>query len=190
MKRLLVGGMCLAGVLAFSMVALAQSGQPPTSPAQPPTAQQPEQSPAQQEAKAPEQQVTIIGCVQKEADYRQAKNLGRGGAAGTGVGAGNEFVLINAAIQMAATTEPAPTGTAGAPAGTDEFELTGSNEMQVEPFVGKRVEITGKLKPAETRPSGATGGATEAMPGSRDLKLREVDVVSVKETAGTCPAGR
>ncbi len=189
MKRLFGGGTCLAAVLAFGMVALAQSGPPPTQPpAQPPTTQQPA---TQQEMKAPEQPVTIIGCVQKEADYRRARNLGKGGAAGTGAGVGNEFVLINAAISPAAAAEPeTPTGTTGAPAGTDEFELTGSNEAQVEPFVGKRVEITGKLKAAETKPTGTTGGATEAMPGSRDLKLREVEVMSVKETAGACPAVR
>lgn len=185
MKGIFAGGTCLSGVLALSMVALAQS--PPTQPPQqPPTAQAP--APAAQEMKAPEQEVTITGCVYKEADYRRAKNLGKGGAAGTGVGAGDEFVLINALTATAAATAPAPTGTSGVAAGTEEYEMTGKNEEQLASFIGKRVEITGKLKAAETKASGTTGGATEAIPGSRDLKLREVDVLSVKEAAGTCPA--
>jgi len=48
--------------------------------------------------------------------------------------------------------------------------------------------ITGKPKAAETKATRTTGGATEAVPGSRDLKLREVEIMSVKEAAGTCPA--
>lgn len=196
MKRLIAGGTCLAGVLAFSMVALAQNPPPTQPPAQPPTTQTPDQPPAQrpapaaQETKAPEQQVTIIGCVQKEADYRSARNLGKGGAVGTGVGAGDEFVLINASSKPMGATEPAPTGTTGAVAGTEEFELTGKNEEQLGSFVGKRVEITAKLKAAETKGTGTTGGVTEAVPGSRDLKLREAEIISVKEATGTCPAVR
>ena len=184
MKRLFAGATCLAGALTLSMVALAQSTQPQTqSPAQGPT------PPAAQDVKAPEQQVTIVGCVQKEDDYRRARNLGKGGAVGTGVGSSNEFVLINASIAPPAA---APAGTTGTPepAGTDAFELTGRNESQAQTFVGKRVEITGKLKAAETAAAGTTGGTTEAVPGSRDLKLRELEVMSVKETTGTCPAMR
>jgi hypothetical protein len=145
--------------------------------------------------KSSAQQVTIVGCVQKEADYRRAKNLGGGGAVGTGVGAGNEFVLVSASTAPAQATD-APVGTAGTAEGTDAFELTGSNETKAEPFVGKRVEIIGTLKAAETGPAGATGGATAGRPpagvdvASADLKLREVDVVSVKETTGTCPPVR
>ena len=192
MKRLFVSSSCLAAVLAFGVTTMAQSSAPPAQPpAQPPTAQPPA---APQEMKTAAQQVTLIGCVQKEADYRRAKDGTRGGVAGTGAGVGNEFVLINASV----STAPAPAGTSGtpgaakaeAPAGTEAFELTGSAETQAEAFVGKRVEITGKLKAAETSATGTTGGRTEAVPGSRDLKLREVEVISVKETAGTCPAAR
>ena len=182
MKRLFAGATCFAGALTLSLVALAQSAQPPTQP--------PAQVPAAaQDVKAPEQQVTIVGCVQKEDDYRRARNLGKGGAVGTGVGSSNEFVLIDASI---APPADAPAGTTGTPVpgGANAFELTGSNERQAQTFVGKRVEITGKLKAAETKATGTTGGTTEAVPGSRDLKLRELEVMSVKETTGTCPAMR
>ena len=95
----------------------------------------------------------------------------------------------------------APTGAAAAnPIGTSgsaaaAYELTGSNEGQVAAFVGKRVEITGTLKPAEVSASGQpTGGATAGQPpsgvdvASKDLKLRELEVTSVREATGTCPA--
>lgn len=130
--------------------------------------------------------------MQNEADYRRARNLGKGGAVGTGAGVRDEFVLINASsspIPMG-RTEPAQTGTTGAAAGTEEFELTGKDEEQLGSFVGKRVVITAKLKAAGTNPTGTTGGPTEAVPGSRDLKLREAEIISVREAAGTCPAMR
>jgi hypothetical protein len=50
------------------------------------------------------------------------------------------------------------------------------------------------LKPAEVGAGGATGGATAGAPPrgvdvtSKDLKLRELEVTSVKaSTSGTCP---
>jgi hypothetical protein len=188
MKRAFTGGICLPVVLALSAVVLAQSSQPPAQPPAQPAAQA--AGPAAQDVKAPAQQVTIVGCVHKEADYRSVRNLGKGGVVGTGVGAGNEFVLINASTSPIPSTEPAPTGTTGVPAGTDEFEVTGKNEEQLGAFVGKRVAVTGTIKAAETKATGATGGITEAVPGSRDLKLRELEIVSVRESAGTCPALR
>jgi hypothetical protein len=190
MKRVFTGGTCAAVALAWSVVVSAQAGQPAS---QPPT---PSPAAASQEQKAAAQQVTIVGCVQKEADYRRAQNMRGGGVAGTGVGAANEFVLINAATSTPAGATDAPVGTSGTTAGTDAFELTGSGETKAEPFVGKRVEITGTLKAAETGPAGATGGPTAAKPpagvdvASADLKLRELEVVSVRETTGTCPAAR
>ena len=183
MKRLFAGGTCVAVAFAWSVMASAQAGQPPAP------------SAAADSQKAPAQQVTIIGCVQKEADYRKAKDMGRGGAVGTGVGAGNEFVLINAATAPAGSTGTA-FGTSGTASGTEAYELTGTNEGKAEPFVGKRVEIVGTLKSAETGPSGATGGATAGKPpagvdvASADLKLRELEIVSVRESTGTCPTIR
>ena|SRR5436190_5482242 len=144
----------------------------------------------------PPQQVTVTGCVQKESDYRRAQDAGRGGVAGTGIGAGNEFVLTDV-TPSPATPEPrpgelpSPIGTAGAK--LPAYELTGPNEEQVAPHVGRRVEISGKLKAAETVAGQPTGGATAGPPPagvdviSKDLKLRELEVTSVREASGTCP---
>ena len=149
------------------------------------------QEPKTTAAAAQEQQVTVVGCVVRESDYRKARDAGKGGVAGTGVGAGNEFVLTNASMAGASGS---PVGTAGTGAGA-AYELTGSNENQAEQFVGKRVEISGKLKAAETGAAGPTGGPTAGKPPSgvdvtsKDLKLRELEVTTVRaSTTGTCPA--
>ena len=166
----------------------AQAPQPPPQPPPQGAPQTPPQTPPG--AAAPttqaEQQITIVGCVQKESDYRQAQNKGRGGPAGTGVSTGDEFVLTNASMAtQGLKSEAAPADSA--------FELTGANEEKVKDFVGKRVQITGKLKAAEVGAAGRpTGGATAGTPpsgvdvASKDLKLRELEVVSVAAATGTC----
>ena len=143
--------------------------------AQSPTPQAPTPAPVVQERTASQPQTTFTGCVQRESDYRRAQDAGRGGVAGTGVGAGNEFVLMSA------------TGMA--------YELTGSNESQAEKYIGRRVEVSGKVKPAEVATSGRpTGGPTAGRPpegvdvGGKDLQLVELEVMSVREVPGTCPA--
>jgi hypothetical protein len=142
-------------------------------------------------AVAQPEQVTVVGCVVRESDYRKSRDAGKGGVAGTGVGAGNEFVLTNAS--MAAGASGATVGTAGR-AATAAYELTGSNEGQAEKFIGQRVEIAGKLKAAEVGAAGPTGGPTAGTPpsgvdvASTDLKLRELEVATVKATTGTCTA--
>lgn len=123
-------------------------------------------------------EVTVAGCVQKEADYRKEHDKGRGGVAGTGVGAGDEYVLTN--VKSASDASAA-------------YELTGANEKLVAGHLGHRVEITGILKSAAVSPSGApTGGATAGKPPkgvdvvSKDLRLRELEVSSVKMVSASC----
>jgi hypothetical protein len=183
MKSLHFCGVCATSVLAFNMAAFAQ--------ATPQQAATTNLSGAQQTTA--DQQVTVTGCIQREADYRRARDAGRGGVAGTGVGAGNEFVLINSSMSGAAGT---PTGTAGSSSTSMvAYELTGANEGQATQHVGRRVEISGKLKAAEVAPSGRpTGGATAGKPpegidiAGQDLKLRELEVTSIRQVTGTCPA--
>ena len=186
MKKVFSGSVFMASVAALGMAAFAQ-----TTPQQSPASQSQTAAPASRPAAAG-QQVTIVGCVQREADYRKAHDDGKGGVAGTGVGAGNEFVLINAAVSTGGSGA-APTGTAGSTGGT-AYELTGSGEGQAAKFVNKRVEVMGMFKAAETAGGAPTGGPTAGAPPSgvdvvsKDLKLREFEVSSVKEATGNCPA--
>lgn len=175
-------GIFSAGVMALSIAAFAQG-----------VAQQPTPSQTQPGAKSSsEQQVTITGCVQREADYRKAHQAGRGGVAGSGVGVGNEFVLSDASLSK---SESEATGTSGSSTAAKAYELTGPNEGEVGQYVGRRVEIQGALKAAKTDTAGRpTGGATAGAPPSgvdvmsKDLKLRELEVSSVREVSGTCPS--
>jgi hypothetical protein len=84
--------------------------------------------------------------------------------------------------------------TTPAPGPGSAYELSGANEGKVAAFIGKRVEITGMLKPAATAGGRATGGDTAGKPPrgvdvlSKDLQLRELEVTAVKaSTTGSCP---
>jgi hypothetical protein len=182
MKRLFAAGI----FVAFGAAVFAQTtAQTPAQP-QPQTTEPTAQSAPQAHQTASGTPITISGCVQSETDYRRARNLGRGGVVGTGVGAANEFMLISASTAKSETS-----GTSGGTLG-DAYELTGKNEKHVAPYVGKHVEIVGVLKAAAVGTSGPTGGATAGQPPtgvdtvSPDLRLRELEVTSVRETQGTC----
>jgi hypothetical protein len=164
----------------------AQAANPAAQERTPPAAQQPA---------APSQQITVTGCIQREADFRKARDAGRGGALQTGVGVGNEFILADASMAPSAASArgagapPVPAATTG---GSAAYELTGRDESKAEQFVGKRVEIAGTLKAAETAGGKPTGGPTAGRPpegvdvAGRDLQLRELEISSIKEVAGTC----
>jgi hypothetical protein len=184
----------VAFVAAAGMVAFGQATQQNPTTTQQPTTERPatrdaQPTPRTQGTTAAGQQVTISGCIVREADFRRTQDAGRGGVAGTGVGQGNEFVLANAMMGTGAAAGGA-VGTAGAGAAgasataggtTMAFELTGSGEGQAAEHVGRRVEVTGMLKAA------TGGGPTANAPLSNDLELRELDVTSVRASAsGTC----
>lgn len=178
-----------AAALGLSMAAFAQT--PAQQPAQPQPRTQ-TATPASQKAESAPQTVKMVGCIQGEADYRKAGNLGRGGTAGTGVGVGNELILIDATITSAGAPPPAgaATGTTGAAA--RDYKLTGANEGKAVQFRGKHVEIIGTIKPAPASSSSArrtTDGAPQIdVFAGEDLRLPELEVTSVRATAGTCPA--
>jgi hypothetical protein len=175
---------------------------PATPPLQtPPATQTPSTPPTPSttpstDAKGAVAQVTVSGCVVREADYRRSAGLGRGGAASSGIGLGNEFILANAmpaasTVGSATATSGAgassAVGTSGTGAGT-AYELTGRNEGQAETFIGKRVEITGTMKATDRSATGTPGGPTATVLGSQDLKLQELEVSSIREATGTCTA--
>jgi hypothetical protein len=122
-------------------------------------------------------QITLVGCVQREADYRKEHQSGRGGPVSTGVGLKNEYVLVSAATAGTTTAMPTCTGS-----GTGEaYELTGSREGELESYVGRAVEITGTMKNAKLDVSGKPTGGFDPL--GQDLELREVNIASFREAA-------
>ncbi len=169
--------------------------QPDATPSQPST--QPRTT-AQRDAQSGTP-ITLIGCVQREADYRKATDAGRGGPVATGVGLGNEYVLVNA---MTATGSAGSQGAdCAAASGGSAYELSGSKEGELAQFVGRRVELVGMMKNSDTAVgTSGSGGAAVGTAGSgsatsggfdplgQDLRLPEVDVTSIREAAATPPA--
>lgn len=142
-----------------------------------------------------EMPITLVGCLQRESDYRRQNDAGRGGVIGTGLGLGNEYVLINASrAGSAGTAVDCSTATANI---GEAYELTGDREKDLEPFVGRRVEIAGMLKEADIDDDDAVGtsGTAAARPEGgfdplgQDLRLFEVNVMSFREATAPQPIG-
>ena len=144
-------------------------------------------SPTEQPDETP---ITLVGCLQRESDYRRQHDLGRGGAVATGLGLGNEYVLINAS-RAGSSNAAIDCATA---ATNEAYELTGDQEHNLEPFVGRVVQITGMLKEADTEPAPVgTSGTTASKPTGgfdplgQDLRLQEVNVTSFNEVTASAP---
>jgi hypothetical protein len=108
------------------------------------TAAQEKKDPARDKGRGGEDIVTVLGCVQKESDYRAQKNDGRGGAANTGLGVANEFMLRGAKTVNAETLKPIDTGGSN----IDSYSLTGRLEGDVQPAVGQQIAVTGYVEKA------------------------------------------
>jgi hypothetical protein len=126
--------------------------------------------------------VTVIGCVQRESDYRSAHDAGSGGPLGFGFGRGNEYVLVNA-VQTRIGQQPSPEAMpdcSGDAAAGAAYELEGAGEGELEALVGRRVEVSGTIEAAEVDP--ATGRPTGGVdPLNDDLQLFELEVASFRE---------
>jgi hypothetical protein len=88
-------------------------------------------------------EVAMVGCLQREADYRAAAGRSAGGVLGTGIGTGNEYVLAKARPIAASATEPSKAVAAR------DFSLTGSLEKDLAREVGRLVQVVGTLKEEE-----------------------------------------
>lgn len=161
MKSRTAAHLCVAGLLAWGVGASAQA------------------TTGSQNSASAAGDIKVTGCVVSESDYRKAHDEGKGGVVGTGVGAGNEFVLMDASTDTERpSASPTTTGTSGTATGT-AYELTGTGEGQLSRYVGHRVELTGKFKDGSGGPGVNLGG--------KDMKLRSFDVMSSRELPGTCP---
>lgn len=161
-----------AAAVLFSTIASAQS-----------SAQTPTQA-AGQSIDDDDTPIALIGCVQREADYRRTHDLGRGGVGATGLGRDNEYVLINASKMDAAGAVSPANVVCSFQGSAEAYELTGNRERELEPFVGRVVQISGMLKEADTKPVGTSGNVEPTGgidPLDQDLRLFEVNVTSFQE---------
>jgi len=191
-----IAGLGMAAMLTVGTAAVAQ-----TVPASPVDRQtQPPQSPSH-EMPAPDQKsqksdqtmtMTLVGCLMKESDYRRAHNLGSGALGGAGLG--DEFVLVDASTTPASGAPAAPSSQSGVnPTGASTrsssgtcteqgtgqaYRLTGKQEeAPLKALVGRRVEVTGRMK-HETTAASANTASTSKLPA-------EVEIVSYREAGGS-----
>lgn len=111
---------------------------------------------AAQASGAKANEVTVIGCLQREADFRAITSSGRGGVLGSGVGVNDEYVLSDARPadtnrnsrmrpRASAPSESAAVGTSG---NARHFSLTGKLEDNLLRDVGRLVEVVGTVEEA------------------------------------------
>jgi hypothetical protein len=131
---------------------------------------------AADDVKAEETPIALAGCIQRETEYRRQNNSGKGGFLGFGGGLGDEYVLVNASRGADGAFGDCTTATGG-----EAYELTGSAEDDLEPFVGQRVALTGTRKEAEI--DATTGQPTGGRQAGDDLRLFEVEVASFRALA-------
>jgi hypothetical protein len=133
-------------------------------------------------------QMILSGCVVRESEHNNA----RAGALGTGLGAGDEFVLSGAV-----PARRQPTGTSGrtSPPTTDvmtrAYALTGDREADLAPHLGHRVEIVGTIDRDPRGERVTTGIVVDD--GDAPVKdqgvapLPRLTIVSFRPVDGTCP---
>ena len=130
--------------------------------------------------------ITLVGCLQRESDYRQQEGTGGGRR-----GMSDEYILVNATIGSvpSVTERTCSTTDTGA-----AVELTGGGERHIDDsLVGHWVEVSGKLKHAKLEEAVGTSGTVIRRPTggfdpfSHDLKLREVNVEFLRAVPVSAP---
>jgi hypothetical protein len=134
--------------------------------------------------------VTLVGCIMKESDWRELNDRSSGGFLNTGAGTSNEYMLVNA-VPGPVNEQTEAQANCSNVSGGQTFELKGKAERKrnLEPFVGRRIEITGHMKHIDTHVAVGTSGEILATtptggrvnPMNRDLRLFEVKVDSFRE---------
>jgi hypothetical protein len=134
--------------------------------------------------------VTLVGCIMRESDYRELNGIHKGGWLNTGAGENNEYMLVNA-IPGPVNEQTAAQASCSNLSGGQTFELKGSAERKrnLEPFVGQRIEVSGRMKHITTEVAVGTSGEVIATrptggpvnPRNRDLRLFEVKMDSFRE---------
>jgi hypothetical protein len=92
-------------------------------------------------------EITVIGCVELEKDYRAALGAAKGGPLSSGAGQKDEYVLVasKAAPATGSTqTQQEAVATAGL---SGDYLLSGKTEDELKRAIGRQVEVVGKVEP-------------------------------------------
>jgi hypothetical protein len=132
--------------------------------------------------------VQMVGCIERENDYRKAHNLG------TSFSPSAQFVIVDASVAPASGVprpsdvkreKPYPTPSAAGETCAEQgsgqvYRISGHRESELKAFVGHRLEITGTLQ---------HGTAAEAASGSTpsDKLPSEVEMASFREVMHAAP---
>jgi hypothetical protein len=91
-------------------------------------------------------EITLIGCLEPEKDYRARLDAKKGGPLASGLGQSNEFVLSSARTAPAngsAKTTAEAVATAGL---SGDYMLTGKPETELAKVVNREVEVIGVVE--------------------------------------------
>jgi hypothetical protein len=140
------------------------------------------------------QTVTLVGCLYHEKDIpgRQPNVAERAGLM-------EDYILADAR-PAARSGEAGATGTTGAEKESGEraglpkmFKVEQLADERLREFVGKRVEVTGRIDAEDddaraAGPSGTPSPRADESLGPDDIELPEFEATSIREASGTCPA--
>jgi hypothetical protein len=94
--------------------------------------------------------VNIVGCVEREADYRKQINQGKGGPLNSGVGQGDEYILRFAKSVPNGVVSKKTLASTGTTGSEDIYSVTGKSEDELKLEVGRQVEVTGYVEVAKS----------------------------------------
>jgi hypothetical protein len=120
------------------------------------------------DAKPPRGEITLQGCLEREAVWRKTSDNGKGGPLRSGLGQGNEYVMTMGKPVPGKKAEPMK----NAPKDGRVFSLTGNIEKNMVPAIGRQIEVVGTV--------------TEPKAESADLPIVKVTVWH--PIADFCPA--
>lgn len=130
--------------------------------------------------------ITVFGCIQREADYLRGGRANPTSPTVVGTSGDHELVLVYAST---------PTEVEGDLLGTSgrSYQLTGPSEIQLEQYLGQRVQLTGILQMDPIGTNGPSGGPHQMVAPHDQLltaslvDLRVLEVLTAKTAIGACP---
>ena len=123
-------------------------------------------------------EVTLIGCVEAEKDYRQRLNAKKGGPLASGAGQHSEYVL-SSAKPAPANGETLTAKEAVATSGqSGDYLLGGKSETELKQAINRQVEVVGIVEPFK---------ASDSAKDARD-RLPRLKISQWHPAADFCPA--